>query len=136
MGIDTSGWVEVWSEHMQKWEAAIRVEPLVERWPEIRARLFGVYGIEGAPTPFAAGRGIPPDTSSEAIEDSLIEYPHSGHFGHTWILWSELEQTPWGQGISASGTPLPEDWQTLFDLMARLSQRYGAEHVRLVVWFW
>jgi uncharacterized UPF0160 family protein len=30
---------------------------------------------------------------------------------------------------------LDEDWQLLFDLMARLARRYSDERVRLVVWF-
>lgn len=140
MGLDLYGWVETWNADRQgRWQAVVNVYPLLARENEVFAHVFGILPsgnrVDADYAPLAAARGIPLDASPEAREwDPLVE-PHTGYKGHTWILWSELEPTPWGHGRFPSGEPLPSNWGTLFDVMARLAQEYGSEHVRLVVWF-
>jgi hypothetical protein len=138
MGIDTSGWVEGWDSYNERWFPIVKIHELVGRRPEIRISLFGSYNFgvlneDDEPPPVAAGRGLPPDASRDVVIDSEIEESHSSNFSHTRILWSEIAQTTWGQ---AEGERLWNGWQALFDIMARLAQDYGAEHVRLVAWFW
>ena len=134
MGIDVSGWVEVWDALAHAWLAAIKVDSLVGRMPEIRAEVFGVQAASDSPPALAAGRGMPADASAEAQEIGAVEA--AGILGQSWALWSELATTPWGQGQYRTGEPLGADWRMLFDLMKRLAESYGADRVRLVVWFW
>ncbi len=134
MGIDMSGWVEVWDTLDYAWQAAIKVDSLVRRMPEIRAEMFGIQPAPDSPPALAANRGIPTDASFE-VQDIGIEND-AGILGQSWILWSELATTHWGRGQSRSGEPLGADWRMLFDLMKRLAASYGADRVRLVVWFW
>lgn len=140
MGLDIYGWVETWNADRQEiWQAVVNVYPLLARENEVFVYVFGITPagnrVDSELAPLAAARGIPPDASPEAREWDPVEEPHSGYKGHTWTLWSELEPTPWGHGTFPSGEPLPSNWRTLFDVMARLAQEYGTEHVRLIVWF-
>lgn len=140
MGLDIDGWVEVWNADLQEtWQAVVNVTPLLARENQVFAHVFGILPsgkrVDADYAPLAAARGIPLNASPEAREWDPVEEPHADNKGHTWILWSELEPTPWGHGTFPSGEPLPSNWGTLFDMMARLAQEYGTEHVRLVVWF-
>jgi hypothetical protein len=83
----------------------------------------------------------------------------------TWLTWREIESIDWGEGPkrlgltalpSAIAAPVPDQnlaqnahasptrretledsptWLLIFDLMRRLAADFGAERVRIVVWF-
>jgi hypothetical protein len=142
MGLQLHGWVELQNLfYGSQWEGAIKVDSLsIGRINELFIHVFGIRPsgarVENELGPLAAARGIPSDASPEVREcypdDCFVGYPW---IGQTWVLWSELEQTPWGQGTYPSGESLPTNWRTLFDLMALLAKEFGANHVRLVAWF-
>jgi hypothetical protein len=140
MGLQLHGWIEIRiPDYSQGWEEAINVDHLgIGRMNEIFIHVFGIMPsgsrVEDDLYPLAAARGVPSDASPE-VREWDPEDPRTGYKGHTWILWSELEHTPWGQGTLPSGEPLPARWRTLFELMALLGKEYGADQVRLVAWF-
>lgn len=140
MGLDVYGWVEIWNaDREENWQAVVNVYPLLARENDVFAHVFGILPsgtrVDSTFAPLAAARGIPHDASPEAREWDPIVVPHSGYTGHTWVLWSELEPTPWGHGTSPSGERLPSNWRTLFDVMSCFAREYGSERIRLVVWF-
>ena len=74
----------------------------------------------------------------------------SGEIGHaSWLTWAEIERIDWEEpaettepvGLSSVDhvatrrEALSDSWILLFDLMRRLAQDYGSDHVRLTVWF-
>jgi hypothetical protein len=94
----------------------------------------------------AAKRGMPPNPS----EDFLVEYAeYGGGVGTTWITWSELTVIDWDEQenpLYYGGGQVPDPlhrrvdyiaggWTTLFDMMEVLAAAYGAENVRLSIWF-
>lgn len=71
---------------------------------------------------------------------------YGGQVGETWLLWSEIAAIDWDEeGLIEELTPqlrperrgdyLRDDWATLFKLMAVLAEQFGANNVRLSVWF-
>jgi hypothetical protein len=129
MGIDIFGWIELQDKVEWGWRAAIKVNAIMGRSYEAFYHVFGTQWKDSSPPPLAAGRGIPSDASrnAHASED--------GSFGHSWLLWSEVEGTPLADGIGPEGEQLGGDWRLLCELMACLGRHYGGEHVRLIVWF-
>lgn len=140
MGLQLHGWVEIQDlRYSANWEAAINVYSLgIGRINELFIRVFGIMPssarAEDEFHPIAPARGVPADASGEVSEWNP-EGIYTGYVGHTWILWSELAETPWGQGNYPSGEPLPSNWQMLFAMMALLAKEFGQDHVRLVAWF-
>lgn len=160
MGADIHGWVEVPIEGTDQWAAAFEVG-YVDRAYGMFASLFGVRNgaerrasEEGRFRAIAAARGEPPDASVAYLQDRDA----NGGVGETWVLWSELAAVDWdeeGEEIIWEQPPRgweyadPEDgwrherrrdflwgsWTTLFERMATLAERFGAENVRLAVWF-
>jgi hypothetical protein len=97
------------------------------------------------------GRGEPQGTSESYRNDR----DGNGAVGETWVLWSELAVLNWdeeggeyideddlvrstpgpGRRRERRGDYLNGGWATLFKLMETLAGQFGAENVRLVVWF-
>ena len=140
MGLQIRGWIEIQiPRYGQQWNGVVNVDNLVMgRLNEIFIHLFGIRPsgarVEDELHPLAAARGIPPGASPEVREWDPDEVA-TGYRGYTWILWSELEHTPWSQGVLPSGELAPSNWRMLFDLMALLAKEYGSDHVRIVAWF-
>lgn len=160
VGADIYGWVEIRDPGDEGWEAAIRIHDIVHRQYGMFASLFGVRnGSDAAATKagrfraIAPGRGAPPGASGWYNEDR----EGSGAAGETWVLWRELAAIDWDeQGEYYIGDEPPHiiyeepgparrrerrgdyllgGWATLFKLMALLAEQFGAENVRLSVWF-
>jgi hypothetical protein len=147
------------------WDAAIRINNIVSasRNYAMYAGLFGVRnGGRGEATAFgrfraiAPARGAPPEPSRWYEEER--QKKGGGAVGETWVLWSELAAIDWdeegiyylgdGKVQAAHGGPsepswpherrgdwLNGGWPTLFKLMAALADLFGADNVRLSVWF-
>jgi hypothetical protein len=100
----------------------------------------------------APGRGVP-----EGASEQYAETFDSAGIGATWVLWSELAAIDWeeeGEDYLDEGPPhevhaepgpgrrrerrgdyLHGGWVTLFELMRVLAEQFGADNVRLSVWF-
>jgi len=132
MGIDISGWVEVFDPYTGEWDGVIRINYLVGRTPKMFALLFGV-GNQWNYAAVVANRGFPMDSSSEVVlERRAIKDKRTGEISPSWIAWSEIEQLPF-EGVAKEA--LVPSWEALFDLMRPLANRYTSRGVRLVVWF-
>lgn len=160
MGADIYGWVEIRPPDSEQWDAAIRIHDIVYRQYGMFASLFGVRNDGNGATEvgrfraIAPGRGAPPGSSgyyAEELDGS------GGGVGETWVLWSELAAIDWDEEgkhyiaveppHSVSVVPGPErrherrgdyrnnGWATLFTLMRVLAEQFGADNVRLAVWF-
>ena len=102
----------------------------------------------------APGRGVPPGASQAYQEE---DREGCGAVGETWALWSELATIDWdeegafyigeepphsmydepgpGRRRERRGDYLWGGWAPLFQHMAQLAEQYGANNVRLSVWF-
>lgn len=104
------------------------------------ACLFGVRNSFGF-RPLAEGRGFPGD-ASEALRADYAAYDGSPDtHGTTWISWAELASADWRE-TDGSGARSRESvagdrsgWGPVWTVMRTLGELHGAEHVRLVVWF-
>ncbi|MGH7868712.1 MAG: hypothetical protein ACREP9_14050 [Candidatus Dormibacteraceae bacterium] len=142
MGTDIMGWAEVQTPELGRWFGVVYVRSLVERNYSLFGCLFG-YRQQCDAEPLAPNRGIPDSMSREVRRDLERVIP-----GATWVSWSELadvvtsgtssdrdgqsEHEALRQTIGESMTP---GWNTLFQFMRILAERYGPDQVRLVVWF-
>ncbi len=159
MGADIYGWVETCEPGNDQWGAVFEIEDIVERSYGMFASLFGMRNSrEREITPvgrfraIAPGRGTPSGASSEYLEMRT----GSAAVGETWVLWSELETIDWdeegqfytrddllsvfpqpepGMRHERRGDYLNSGWDTLLNRMAQLAKRFGADNVRLSVWF-
>lgn len=161
MGADIYGWVEIRPVGDDCWYAATRIHDIVGPEYGIFAGLFGMHnGVHSAPREggrfraIAYQRGEPP----RASKWYLIERDnYGGAVSETWLLWSELAVVDWneegtlyvsdalphvlsatpgpGKRLERRGDHLAADWATLFKLMAVLAEQWGADNVRLSVWF-
>lgn len=141
MGTDIQGWVEFKAGQSDDWEAVVRIQFLVERAYDLFGMLFGVRGVREV-LPLAADRGLPADLSAEVKCDIEPPCEHP-----TWILWQEITAIDWDEELDVPalrltyGKPvqrkdfLRPGWSVLFAMMAALATRFGADGVRLVVWF-
>lgn len=163
IGTDISGWVETRISGSEWWDAAVRIDDIVYRQYGIFASLFGVRnGAMGATggtgterfRAIAPGRGAPPGASA-FYADELASY--GGGVGETWVLWSELAAIDWdeegadyisiesphlvygepgtGRRRERRGDYLNGGWETLFKMMELLAVQFGADNVRLSLWF-
>jgi|GEM_PF-1402230 hypothetical protein len=145
MGADIHGWVETRvAEGEEWWEAAIRIHDIVHRQYGMFASLFGLRN--GAPSVISAvgrfraiapARGAPPGASYYYEQD---RDNYGGAVGETWVLWSELASIDWdekgtGELRERRGDYLNGGWATLFKMMEQLAEQFGADNVRLSVWF-
>jgi hypothetical protein len=157
MGADIHGWVEIREAGSEWWHSVIQIDYLVYRQYGMFASLFGVRnGDLGTPAAvghfraIAYGRGAPPGASPHYATESE-------GVGETWALWSELaaidweeEGLPWvddgpphhvqgepttGRHRERRGDYFNGGWVTLFRLMEVLAEQFGADNVRLSVWF-
>lgn len=155
MGADTGGWVELKkpNDELERWRGIIDIENLVHRSYGMFAGLFGFrdgagYGFE----PIAPRRGAPPDGSHEYV--SGRNYCGVAAW-ESWVLQSELEHVDWdeeGEGFWDEEGYLTHDprpgrkairrgdfraggWAALLDVMEVLGRHFGADNVRLSVWF-
>lgn len=159
MGCDITGWVEFSDttpsrQHAEgaQWWGVINAGLLLGRNYALFGSLFGVRNTTGF-DPVAADRGLPSDLSMRTGRDAQWEECHS----HTWVTWAELAAVDWDERapdgededpridgdldrdepperISRRQT-LDGDWHLLMEMAEPLVRRYGAERVRLVVWF-
>jgi hypothetical protein len=162
MGADIQGWVEIKRSDIAGWDGTIFVDKIVHRSYGMFASLFGIRNADewgengfaevGRFRAIAPGRGEPPGLSWRYRED---RDNYGGQVGETWILWSELAAVDWGMEGSEyigedgyvgeepgpgrrrerRGDYLKGGWATLFTMMAALAEQFGAENVRLNVWF-
>jgi hypothetical protein len=161
MGADIWGWVETREDVDQWWQSAIRIRDIVYRQYGMFASLFGLRnGNHGTVTEvgrfraIAPGRGAPPQASGWYTEERDA---YGGAVGETWVLWSELAVIDWeeeGEDYLSDEPPhvvwstpgparrrerrgdyLNGGWATLLKLMALLAEQFGADNVRLSVWF-
>jgi hypothetical protein len=156
MGADIYGWVETRSPGWPEWESAIRITDIVYRQYGMFASLFGVRNgdpehvtADGRFRAIAPGRGVPADASAYYAQET-----HGA--GQTWALWSELAAIDWeeegtryiaeephsldglpgwGRRRERRGDYFDGGWVTLFRLMEVLAEQFGADNVRLSVWF-
>lgn len=160
MGADIYSRVETRTPGSEWWDSAIRIHDIVYRQYGMFASLFGVRNGGNGPTAvgrfraIAAGRGAP-SRASEFYAEEVDS--HGGGVGETWVLWSELATIDWdeegemyigdepphlvsvepgsGRRRERRGDYLNGGWATLFTLMAALAKQFGADNVRLSVWF-
>ncbi|MFI6921860.1 hypothetical protein ACIBIZ_18090 [Nonomuraea spiralis] len=154
MGTEIYGYIEArhppahedWYEGDPWTAVSIPLYPLYDEQDyESFACLFGVRDRLGW-VPVAPGRGLPPDVS----EPVRTDYEHAARLdaavhGCTWISWAELRDLdmtvrPGTGPADAAPTRLdvlgPETgWGPVLGVMAALARRFGADGVRLVVWF-
>ena len=159
MGCDITGWVEFSDTTPSRrhagrawWSPVLDAGFLLGRDYDLFGSLFGVRnGTDFAPV--AADRGLPTDLSELARRDAECE----GYHSHTWVTWEELAAVDWDElaldwgdefrrivgNPDRDGPPemisrhqtLNADWHLLMEMAAPLVRRYGADRVRLVVWF-
>jgi hypothetical protein len=163
MGVDLSGWVEIRDHRWGEWHGVIRIDSLVHRSYGMFASLFGLRNY-GRFRPTAEGRGVPDDWSSEFHAEWRDGRGNVGTTWVLWseiatIDWDEEEQEKEkdeedeqeesGQSTTPSPIPLVHPtinkhhrrdylrggWVTLFKMMELLAADYGADGVRLSVWF-
>jgi hypothetical protein len=157
MGADISGWVEVEEVYESgnhtfgEWHGVIKIDDLVHRSYGMFGSLFGWrngYGFR----PIVNVRGAPEDQS----EEYFLAKQSFGQEGATWISAIELASVDWNEEgdhyldettHTVEGEPGPGrrrirrgdylngGWAILIDFIDRLAKEYGAEHVRLLVWF-
>ncbi|MGW4378808.1 hypothetical protein [Kitasatospora sp. NPDC004531] len=123
-GVD-AGYLD--TDDAEPWIAAIDLWPLYDRTDYAAfGLLFGVRNLAGV-RPLAAGRGLPPDVSSELR--ARLEFLDDA----TWVGWTELAglDPQAVDGVLGGGT----HWPHVFAVMKALADRYGQEAVRLVVAF-
>ena len=159
MGCDITGWVEFSDttpnrRHAEgaQWWAIISAGLVLGRNYALFGSLFGVRNELGF-IPVAADRGLPSDLSERAGRDGTWEE----YYSHTWVTWEELAAVDWDEEAPDQGDELgqsdghpdrdepPErisrrqtldaDWHLLMEMAEPLVRRYGADRVRLVVWF-
>jgi hypothetical protein len=160
VGNDIWGWVEIRPPEHEGWTAAITTQDIVYRQYGMFASLFGVENTGAAAREvgrfqaIAAGRGAPPRASHRYVEErDAIGVV----VGETWVVWTELADIDWdeqgeyyidvGPPYVVHGEPglgrrrerradyLNGGWATLVKLMAVLAEQFGADNVRLSVWF-
>jgi hypothetical protein len=159
MGVDIHGWVEVRldpaedqaRQPLANWVAVLLVGSLLDRNADMFASLFGLSNVSRF-RPLAPDRGFPSDPSLVLAEniEQLGPWLARGEVGHpSWLTWAEINEIDWTETaqtnepvglssvahVAARRDALSEPWELLFDLMRRLSQDYGGDNVRLVVWF-
>jgi hypothetical protein len=142
----------------ESWYDLLPIDDIVYRQYGMFASLFGVrnWGHQravehGRFRAIAPGRGEPHGVSARYRS----EREGNGAVGETWVLWSELAAIDWeeeggeyiGEDDMVYATPGPgrrrerrDDylnggWATLFKVMEALAEQFGADNVRLVVWF-
>lgn len=136
MGTDAHGWIELRTEPGLFWQPMVAVDVLPFRDYVVFGSVFGVRWGSSDPQcePFAAYRGVPADVS--AYVRSEIEVEGAGQHHHSWVLWSELQNTWLATDVrSPLGGHMTMEWFALRGMMAVLAEYYGGENVRLVVWF-
>lgn len=136
MGTDAHGWIELRTEPGLFWRPIVLIDTLPFRDYVVFGSIFGVASGSSDPMrePFAADRGIPADVS--AYVKSEIQTEGAGQFHHSWVLWSEVQNT-WlaTDAKSPLSAPLSVEWLALRGMMSALAESYGADNVRLVIWF-
>lgn len=123
------------------WQGAIDLFPLNNgNAYTALARLFGVRNSFGF-RPLAEGRGFPGD-ASEALRVDYAAYGESPDtHGTTWITRAELASAEWREtddsGARSRGSVAGDGSGRgpVSAVMRTLGELHGAEHVRLVVWF-
>jgi hypothetical protein len=107
--------------------------------------LFGARNDYGF-LPIAPSRGIPADVSDELKQYGDVP-PDPGSWPPSWITWREISEINWDE-FGDSPVPgrdgaeparrrdvLSPGWQTALDIMEVLARQFGADNVRMVVWF-
>lgn len=135
-------------EEGAQWWAAINVRLILSRNYALFGSLFGVRNATDF-APVAADRGLPTDLSQKAGRDGARE----GYHSQTWVTWEELAAVDWDElaldwrdedsRLDRDGWPemisrrqvLDADWHLLMEMAEPLVRRYGADRVRLVLWF-
>jgi hypothetical protein len=157
MGADINGWVEVRKSGSEWWEGVIRIKHIVHRQYGMFASLFGVRnGEHGAATAHGSFHAIAYDRGTWRSASGAYATEVEG-VGATWALWSELAAIDWeeegrlyvddepphtvygdpgpGRHLERRGDYFNGGWVTLFRLMEALAEQFGADNVRLSVWF-
>ena len=159
MSVVIDGWVEVqWLPPGYRpwhpsppWTAVITVGSILDQNVDMFGSLFGVRNVSRF-RPLAPDRGFPSDPSLVLAEEisELQPFLARREIGHaSWLTWAEIDRIDWEEpaettepvGLSSVDhvatrrEALSGPWILLFDLMRRLAQDYGSDHVRLVVWF-
>ena len=121
------GYVEYLDDASQ-WHSTLRINSLVGQAPDVTSTLFGVddHYVKKPHKPIAASRGMPSDSSEEAIEAWNREREWL-HF-ETWITPDEVAKV-------FEIKELKKGWSVVFAFMGVLAELYGESNVRLVVWF-
>lgn len=150
LGTDIYGWIEVYTPEIypgcpRRWTAVVRIDEIVTRNYGIFGSLFGArndYGFR----PIAPARGIPDDVSGELQEYGDVP-PDPGSWPPSWIMWREISEINWDEfgthpapgrdvtELARRRDALSPGWQTALDIMGLLARQFGADSVRMVVWF-
>lgn len=150
MGVDISGWVEFEPENSSYWQPLIRIDDLVHRSYGMFASLFGVRNNLHGFQPIAPNCGEPAHCSWLYKQDRAAAM---AVVNETWALWSELATIDWAEEghltldagahegriltrrRARRGDYLTGGWAALFQMMQIAAQQFGADTVRLCVWF-
>jgi hypothetical protein len=150
LGTDIYGWIEAYTPEIypgcpRRWTAVVRIDEIVTRNYGMFGSLFGVRNDCGF-RPIAPARGIPDDISGELQEYGDVP-PDPGSWPPSWITWREISEIDWnefgthpapGRDVTESARRrdvLSPGWQTVLDVMELWARQFGADGVRMVVWF-
>jgi hypothetical protein len=109
-----------------------------------------LFGVRGDDEGIAPRRGIP-DDATKAVKDEALStyrewskegspdgYDMPSYHSQTWVGWNEIAHLDFASIKPSEYYPMQtfgDDWLDLFDHMRTLATKYGADNVRLVVWF-
>ena len=136
MGCDIHGFVEVreFPDFIPYyWDSVVNAGFILGRHYKLFSRLFGVRGNE---KPIAFNRGLPKDYSLNEEESDLtlsqreyLTWKDDAH-SESWISFRELIENKIVEEFSKD-----IQYLLLHKLMYQLSEEYGIDNIRLVVWF-
>lgn len=143
MPFDIEGWIEVArnpnvdDEHA--WFGIVRLNSLVDVADEDTEHLFGLSKLcvsgKKSVCALAAERGVPANPSRQVRDELEYIAAHEAKYGpgemggYTYALWSEIRD------YELTDPPEGSQWKVAFALARILSEEYGPERVRFVVWF-
>lgn len=121
-----SGWVEARStQHAYAgWVPVVDIDIFASGQQSRMSQLF--MELPGAShPPIVPQRGLPADTSTLVRREAQAS---DTKWGETWCAWAEL--MPY-----ARADVVGEEWLVLLSVMQSLADYYGADNVRLIVWY-
>ncbi len=143
MSFDIEGWIEVArnpdTADAHAWFGVVRLSSLVDVADDDTERLFGLSKLcvtgKKSVDALAAGRGVPPNPSSQVSRELVDIAAHEINFGpgevggYTFALWSEI------RAVELTDPPEGSQWKLAFALARVLEATFGPDRIRFIVWF-